>query len=251
MNKFVGFPDHYYDEDFDEYPPLENHSPFRTVTNTEEKKEMIIEEISKSFKETFLRCTKESRNKIFRIILNNLKFANYFLVKKDEIYKMYEEKNEIKNELYDSCKVDVLLKDKKIKNIDEIVQFAFDSQIGNKLLIITFFTAKKIENKDFMKELEDNYGINLDVDIFIKEMNQKLKEIKSLKEMYEYIGSDFGWEEEDDLEIIIKSYQRAKKKGYIRGPYNPILIHIILLEVALIEVEVYRGSYFYLNIYLW
>ena len=226
ITKYVGFPDDYYDDDddnfLDDYPPLESHSPFKTITNSEKKKEIIIEDISKSFKDTFLKCNKESRNKIYNIILNKLKFANYFSVKKDEIYKKYEEKTEIRNELYDSCKVDVLLKDKKIKNIDEIVQFAFDNQIGNKLLIITFFTAKKIENKDFMKELEDNYGIYLDVDIFIKEMNQKLNEIKSLKEMYEYIGSDFGEDEEDDLEIIIKSYQRAKKKGYIREPYNPM-----------------------------
>ena len=71
-----------------------------------------------------------------------------------------------------------------------------------------------------MKELEQNYGIYLDVDKFIKEMNEKLEEIKSLKDMYNYIGSDFG-KDETDLEIILKSYQRAKMKGYIREPYNP------------------------------
>ena len=103
--------------------------------------------------------------------------------------------------------------------MDEILKFAFDNQKGNKLLIITFLTAKKIENKEFMKELEDNYGIYLEVDSFIKEMNQKLKDIKSLREMYKFIGSEFG-SDEDDLEIIIKSYERAKKKGYIREPYN-------------------------------
>ena len=105
--------------------------------------------------------------------------------------------------------------------MDEILKFAFDNQKGNKLLIITFLTAKKIENKEFMKELEDNYGIYLEVDSFIKEMNQKLKDIKSSREMYKFIGSEFG-SDEDDLEIIIKSYERAKKKGYIREPHTHI-----------------------------
>ena len=68
-----------------------------------------------------------------------------------------------------------------------------------------------------MKELEDNYGIYLNVDTFIKEMNQKLNEIKSLKEMYKYIGSEFG-QDKTELEIIIESYEKAKKKGYIREP---------------------------------
>ena len=71
--------------------------------------------------------------------------------------------------------------------------------------------------KEFMKELEDNYGIYLDVDTFIKEMNQKLNEIKSLNEKYKYIGSEFG-QDKTDLEIIIESYEKAKEKGYIREP---------------------------------
>ena len=97
------------------------------------------------------------------------------------------------------------------------MKYIFENQKGNKLFIITFFTAKKIEDKEFMKELEKNYGIYLDVDIFIKEMNQKLNEIKNHNEMYKYIGSEFG-QDKTDLEIIIESYEKAKKKGYIREP---------------------------------
>ena len=63
-----------------------------------------------------------------------------------------------------------------------------------------------------MKELEENYGIYLDADTFIKEMNQKLNEIKSYSEMYNYFGSDFG-KGKNDLEIIIESYEGAKLKG--------------------------------------
>ena len=72
-----------------------------------------------------------------------------------------------------------------------------------------------------MKELESDYGVYLDVDIFIKEMNQKLNEITSLHQMYEYIGSEFG-KDKTDLEIIIESYEKAKKKGYVGPVNNPI-----------------------------
>ena len=190
------------------------------VTDSEEKKKIIHEKMNGRFKELYTDCSKFSKKKISSIILNKLNFSNYCYIKKDDEFKKYEEKTEIRNKLYDYCKVDELLKDSKIKNKDEIIKFGFDNQKGNKLFIITFFTEKKIEDKEFMKELEQNYGIYLDVDKFIKEMNEKLEEIKSLKDMYNYIGSDFG-KDETDLEIILKSYQRAKMKGYIREPYNP------------------------------
>ena len=194
---------------------------YSVTDDPDSKRKIIIDKINNSFKNIFTQCSKESKNKISRIILENLKFSNYCNTERDSTFIEYEKKTEIRNLLYDSCRVDELLKDKKIKNMDEILKFAFDNQKGNKLLIITFLTAKKIENKEFMKELEDNYGIYLEVDSFIKEMNQKLKDIKSLREMYKFIGSEFG-SDEDDLEIIIKSYERAKKKGYIREPHSNI-----------------------------
>ena len=203
------------------YDSEDSDGGYCIVKDQERKREIIIDKIDNSFKNIFTQCSKESKKKISYIILEKLKFSNYCSAERDSRFIEYEEKTEIRNLLYDSCRVNELLKNKKIKNIDEILKFAFDNQKGNKLLIITFLTAKKIENKEFMKELEDNYGIYLEVDSFIKEMNQKLKDIKSLSEMYEYIGSEFG-KDEDDLEIIIKSYERAKKKGYIREPYMHI-----------------------------
>ena len=66
-----------------------------------------------------------------------------------------------------------------------------------------------------MEELEKNYGVYLDVDDFIKDMNQKLKEIKTYKDFYKYIGTDYG-KDKTDLELIINAYKKAKEKGYIR-----------------------------------
>ena len=70
--------------------------------------------------------------------------------------------------------------------MDKILEYAFKSQKGNSLLIISFFAQKKTEEKGFLEELEKNYGIYLDVDNFIKEMNQILNEINSFKKMFKY-----------------------------------------------------------------
>ena len=88
-----------------------------------------------------------NQKKISHIIFEKLKFSNYDSTERDSGFIEYEEKIEIRNLLYDSCRVNELLKYKKIKNIYEILKFAFYNQKGNKLLIITFLTAKKINRK--------------------------------------------------------------------------------------------------------
>jgi ubiquitin-conjugating enzyme E2 A len=97
---------------------------------------------------------------------------------------------------------------------DEFLNNAYKSQKGNSLLVITFFAQKKIEEKGFMEKLEKNYGIYLEVDNFIKEMKQKLEEIKSYKQLFEYIGSEFG-KDQSDIKLIKNAYFKAQKKGYI------------------------------------
>ena len=184
------------------------------------KPSFIKQEIESDFKLLYHECTKDTQTKI-NGVLRKLMFSYYFDPKENEGLKKYEEDTEKRNELYDSYKVNELLKDERIENMDEILKFIFDNQKGNKLFIITFLTAKKIEDEKFMKELEKNYGVYLDVDVFIKEMNQKLNEITSLHQMYEYIGSEFG-KDKTDLEIIIESYEKAKKKGYVGPVNNPI-----------------------------
>jgi len=123
------------------------------------------------------------------------------------------------NGLYDLFKVDEILKNNNIKNIDEILKYAYKSQRGNQLLLITFLALKKIGEKDFMDELEKNYGIFIDVDKFVQEMKQKLNDIKTFKDLYEYIGSEFG-KDKTELELIIDAYTKAKEKGYIRAPFS-------------------------------
>ena len=59
-----------------------------------------------------------------------------------------------------------------------------------------------------------NYGIYLEVDSFIKEMNKQLKDIQNYHDFFKYIGSDFG-KDMNDLDILIHCYQKAKEKKYI------------------------------------
>ena len=72
-----------------------------------------------------------------------------------------------------------------------------------------------MEEKGFMTKLEKNYGIYLEVDNFIKEMKEKLSEIKTYSQFFEYIGSEFG-KDKNDVELIKYAYEKAKSKNYIR-----------------------------------
>ena len=169
-------------------------------------KNMVAKRMSQSFKRLFNECSQDTRNKLKEIILEKMNFSLFFET----------ELKEIKEDIYCSFKMDELLKDKSIKNIDEILEFAFKSQRGNQLLIITFLAQKKLEEKEFLENLEKNYGIFLEIDNFIKEMKRKLNEIKSYKGLYEFIGSEFG-KNKTETELIIEAFERAKKKGYIRN----------------------------------
>ena len=120
---------------------------------------------------------------------------------------------------YDLFKVDEILKKIDIKNIHEILKYAYKSQRGNQLLLITFFALKKIGEKDFMDELEKNYGIFIEVDKFVEKMKQKLQEIKTFKSLYKFIGSDIA-KGKTELELITEGYAKAKEKGYIRAPFQ-------------------------------
>ena len=164
--------------------------------------------IKQSFKELFLRCSKEGREQLKDIIIKNLYFLRYF----DE-FKTND------SDVYNNFQVHELLKKLVNEKRNEFIKYAFESQRGNYLLLISFFAQKKIEEKGFLEQLEKNYGVYLDVDNFIKEMNQKISEIKTYKELFEYIGADFIKEEKyknkDDVDLIIDAYINAREKKYI------------------------------------
>ena len=175
----------------------------------EKARELAEKRISQSFKRLFQECSREGKDKLKDIILKNLYFPDYF--------QQVLQKN---IELYDKFKVNELLKDLCGNVKEEFLSRAFESQKGNKLLFITFFAQKKIEEEGFLDNLEKNYGVYLDVDNFIQEMNQKSSEIKSFQALMEYVGADFIKDEKgnnkykDDLELIIDMYGKALQKKY-------------------------------------
>ena len=163
-------------------------------------REHVTNIMGKYFKRLFIACGEDSQKEIKKIITDNLNFADYF----DDI-----------DERYDNFQVSEILKNENVTNKEEIVQEVFESSRGNKLLIITFFAQKKVDEKGFLEELEKNYGIYLEVEDFIEGMNKKLEEIKTYKQLLEYIGCDIG-KDKTDMEIIIEAYDKAKEKKYIK-----------------------------------
>ena len=193
--------------------------PYFTSDTNYLNEQQVKDGIKQSFKKMFSLCNKKTKQSLQKLIVKNINIADYIPIDlvnelKDEFYEEVDF-SLYRNEKYDAFKVDEILPELDKKILEKVLNYAFESQKGNKLLIITFFTKNKIEDKEFMKELQKNYGIYLEVDTFIKEMNQQLKNIKSYKEFFNYIGSDFG-KDMNDLDILVHCYKKAKDKNYIR-----------------------------------
>ena len=171
-------------------------------------RKMVEDEISNNFKNLYNQCNLWSKSKINEVILSNMNFKDFF------------EDNEMIYWLYKSYRINDILKayknENENENVNEVLKYAYESQRGNQLLLITFYVLKKIEEKDFMEELEKNYGIYLKIDEFVNELKKKLNEIKTYKNLYKFIGTEFG-NDKSELELIITGFERAKTKGYIRN----------------------------------
>ena len=128
---------------------------------------------------------------------------------------MSKKENEIINKLIQNKRNEYLKKtvDELLKD-EEFLKYVYGGQRGNNLLLITFFAQKKIEEKGFMNVLEKNYGIYLEVDNFIKEMRQKLDEVRSYRQLFDYIGCEFGKNKTDE-ELIKEAFEKAYLKRYI------------------------------------
>ena len=172
-------------------------------------KNAVENRITQSFKRLYNECSDWGRSKLNTIIKDNMKFSDFFI----------ENERDIRAGLYDSCQVNEILKgnNDNSREMKEVLKYAYESQKGNQLLIITFLVLNKLRERGFMEELEKNYGIYVEVDDFFLNMKQKLKEIKSYKELYDFIKVDLG-KDKTELEIIIDAYEKAKRKGYIKAP---------------------------------
>ena len=171
-------------------------------------KRMAEERIKMSFKSLYNEISQLSRDKIKKVIKEEMHFEQFF----------EEDEKQMKEKAYESFKVNEILKNNKdSKDMNDIIAYAYESQRGNQLLLITFFVLEKLGGKGFIEELEKNYGIYMGVDEFMIELKQKLKETKSYKDLYRSIGIDY-YQEKTELEIIVEGYEKALKKRYIRDP---------------------------------
>ena len=177
--------------------------------NFYQAKQAAESEITLSFKRLYNQCSDWGRNRLNELIKDNMQFSDFFI----------ENEREIRDGLYDSCQVNEILKanDKDSQEMKEVLKYAYESQKGNQLLLITFLVLNKLGETGFLEQLEKNYGIYLEVDAFFLDMKQKLKEIKSYKELYEFIKVDLG-KDKTELELIVDAYEKAKQKRYIRDP---------------------------------
>ena len=102
----------------------------------------IIEKLENNFKEIYRECNYDLQIKIYQLLIENLDFTQYFdLNGIISTYMDYEEEYENFN-----------------------------------LFLIFFIFKGKMRQQNFIKNLEANYGIYLDVDIFIKEINKIITE---------------------------------------------------------------------------
>lgn len=166
--------------------------------------------ITQSFKRLYNECSDWGRSKLNTIIKDNMKFSDFFI----------ENERDIRSGLYDSCQVNEILKgnnNNESHEMKEVLKYAYESQKGNQLLIITFLVLNKLGERGFMDQLEKNYGIYVDIDGFFLNMKQKLKEIRNYKELYDFIEVDLG-KDKNEVEMIIDAYEKAKRKGYIKAP---------------------------------
>ena len=154
----------------------------------------------------------------------NEKITN-LIVKKRGLFFLLSDNNNNKNSNdkpipynskdYDNLKVDKLLSKLNEKRAKSVLKYAYNSQRGNQLLLITFMTKNKMDEKNFIDELKKNYGVFLEVESFLKDMKKKLNEIKSYKSLYKYINCNI-LNDKSELEYFIESYKKAKDKSYIK-----------------------------------
>ena len=178
------------------------------------KTKQLLDSFKKNFNIFFDSLDSNKKRKIIDLLIDNKEFYDFF-----ELSNIYDKKHKIPAKIERILKIKKLLyKNNEISEdiTNSFLKYAFETQIGNKLLLITFIAKKKIEEKGFMEKLEKNYGIYLDVDDFIKEMKEKLNEIKSYKQLFEYIGGEFG-KNKNDLELIREAYEKAKLKKYVEN----------------------------------
>ena len=197
----------------------------KTKVNEKTKKEIklrIMHEFPLIYKNE---CSSKAQKKIDQLLINNnidlLKFCSY---------ELKENKNLKKLDYFENNEVNELMKKIDKKYHSEIAKKLYDTSRGN-LLLVTTLAQKKTYEPGFLKKLEKNYGIFLNIEDFMREINTKIKEIQCYKDLFNFMKADIIDEKEDEFQKIIKCYEKAKEKRYIKAPIkNTVIIKGINFE---------------------
>ena len=185
------------------------------VSHVDDENEEILEKNFETKINDYLQILKEETiMKIFELILQPISF--HYL---ENFYSELKIKDIEKSE-YERGFVDKILKDIKDEDTRKklLMQF-YSNQKGNKLTLISFLARKKIKTPGFMEELEKNYGVLLNCSDFMKEIKTTIDTINSYTELYKFIECDIIGEQ-SEYDYIIKKYQIARLKRYIRAVYD-------------------------------
>ena len=187
---------------------------FSSDTIRADNNEKLNENFCEKLNDYFRELSEESLNEIFtlfkeKIYLHNLK----------ELYP--EEKiNVLEKSEYDKGYADKFLKMVSEENIrKKLLNQFFNNQRGNKLLLITYLSRKKIKSPGFLEELEKNYGVLLNCSDYMKEIKNTIESVKSYVDLYKFVECDIIGDK-SEYDFIINMYGIAKKKRYIKTYYD-------------------------------
>ena len=82
----------------------------------------------------------------------------------------------------------------------------------------------------------------MNIEDLMKEINQKIKDVKCYKDLFDFMKADVVFKLEDEYDSIIKSYQKAKEKKYIRTIVVKPKFDMILMTASDFKVNIKKNN---------
>ena len=201
----------------------EEYLLYNQLSLSENTRNKIIKKLKNNFKQLYYGCKFDLKDRLNKIIINNLNFSDYF-------------------------------------DLNEIFQNKFNNNLSKyyNFLLIFYALKKKINEKNFFKNLENDYGVYLDSDNFIQEIKEiinnnnigvneyigkscrkLLKDIFVLEEFYarNIYKFDFYNKSYKYKDYLMNFYYKNCQTKRFFKPFNNFIIDEILLNIR------YRRSY--------
>ena len=160
----------------------------------------IISKFSEMFKELYMECNLDFKNKIDILILDQIAFSDYF-----------EEK------------------DLKINYKDYL-----------DLIMVLFVIKKQITEKKFFHELEDNDGVYLQWNDFFEEILRVLKNIKYISELKRYIKIENFYKKISSDFSIIEIYEKEKINSNLKNNCNYLKYNSIKYKNEIKDIQLQK-----------